>query len=117
MRLCEFDNTADSDARLLSVLNYLQSRARDKGLAATLKTQSLINLVRNAGDDAFSYDALVATHERNPAVKNLIKNFNKDTVLLYSPDAESTFDPTKKVEVNPEQTIDTMAKRALGRRR
>lgn len=65
-------------------------------------------MVRNAGDQSFNYDTLVNAHENDPAVKNLIKNFNQDAADLstdISADGDSGQDS--------ENTVDAMAKRAL----
>lgn len=112
MRLYEFAGEQSTQSRLLSVLNYLRYKYRRSGDAATFNTETIINMMRNAGDQSFDYDALVAAHEASPAVQNLIKNFNQDTVDLSGNGA--TAEP--KIKLDPEQTVDTMAKRALGRR-
>ena len=83
MRLREFagENNSAPESNLVTALELLRHRSQDKSTPATISTQSLINLVLNT-DKTFSYDALVDANENNPAVKNLIKSFNKDQVIL-----------------------------------
>ena len=82
MRLREFaGDSATSESNLVTALELLRHRSADKASPATISTKSLINLVLNT-DKTFSYDALVDANENNPAVKNLIKSFNKDQVIL-----------------------------------
>ena len=83
MRLREFagENNGAPESNLVTALELLRHRSQDKSAPATISTQSLINLVLNT-DKTFSYDALVDANENNPAVKNLIKSFNKDQVIL-----------------------------------
>lgn len=120
--LREFEDVAaDSNASLVTVLNFLKSRADNKGLVAKIKTQSLINLVKNTGVP-FDYNALVAANESNEAVKNLIKSFNKIDCTLQSdtPDDEVTnAEPSGAPHSNtsnPADTVDSMAHSAMNNR-
>ena len=83
MRLREFagENNSAPESNLVTALELLRHRSEDKSIPASISTKSLINLVLNT-DKTFSYDALVDANENNPAVKNLIKSFNKDQVIL-----------------------------------
>ena len=123
MRLNEFVHgpTNTPESNLLTALELLRNRYKDRGENPKISTQSLINMVLNT-DKTFDYDALVAANENNPAVKNLIKSFNTDYVTLRSADDMATDDttttnppegdPTK----NPVDTVDAMAKRAAKKR-
>lgn len=73
-------------------------------------------------DKTFDYDALVAASENNPAVKNLIKSYNKDTVELR-PDSELGSEETTTIPPeegdptqNPVDTVSDMATRAAKKR-
>ena len=66
-------------------------------------------------DKNFDYDALVAANENNPALKNLIKSFNKDYVELRSADdQEDETSTTTNTDARqaPVDTVSKMAKRA-----
>ena len=119
MRLCEFANDKNSpESNLVTALELLRHRSQDKSTPATISTKSLINLVLNT-DKTFSYDALVDANENNPAVKNLIKSFNKDQVILApltGEDEDSTTTNTDGATQNtfqaPVDDVSSMAKRA-----
>ena len=121
MRLREFasDDSAP-EANLVTALELLRHRSADKSAPATISTQSLINLVLNT-DRTFSYDALVNANKNNPAVKNLIKSFNQDQVVLApvtgnDNEDDSTTTNTDGVDQNtfraPVDDVTSMAKRA-----
>lgn len=119
MRLCEFANdNSTPETNLVTALELLRHRSKDKSVPATISTQSLINLVLNT-DRTFNYDALVSANETNPAVKNLIKSFNKDQVTLApinTGDDDSTTTNTGDIPPNtfqaPVDDVSSMAKRA-----
>ena len=122
MRLSEFTNEAQQSApegNLVTALELLRNRYKGTGETAKIRTQSLINLVLNT-DKNFNYDALVAANENNPAVKNLIKSFNKNEVILNPADAEDSATTTNPPEgdatTSPVDTVDSMAKRAAKER-
>jgi hypothetical protein len=124
MRINEFihspKNTPESN--LTTALELLRHRySDDDQTPIKIKTQSVINLVLNT-DKTFDYDALVSANENNPAVKNLIKSFNKDYVELR-PSGEEAIDDlttTNPEEADPTKapvdTVDDMAKRAAKKR-
>jgi hypothetical protein len=121
MRLREFAHgpTTTPESNLVTALELLRHRSADKSAPATISTQSLINLVLNT-DRTFSYDALVDANENNPAVKNLIKSFNQDQVILApvtgNDDSDATTTNTGDVDQNtfqaPVDDVTSMAKRA-----
>jgi hypothetical protein len=119
VRLNEFihspKNTPESN--LTTALELIRNRYKDKQQPPKISTQSLINLVLNT-DKTFDYDALVAANENNPALKNLIKSYNKDYVELMpagdedDTDATTTNTPTGDATTTPVDTVSNMAKRA-----
>ena len=121
MRIDEFTHgpTNTPESNLLTALELIQHRYKDKDKdkVPNVSTQSLINLVRNT-DRTFDYDALAQANENNPAVKNLIKSFNRDIVELnpVAPAADAA-DPTTTnigdaTTDAPVDTVSKMAKRA-----
>ena len=117
MRLNEFTHgpTNTPESNLTTALELIQHRYKDKEQSPKVSTQSIINLVRNT-DRTFDYEALVQANENNPAVKNLIKTFNKDYVELNTVNDGEDEAPTTNVgdEVTqaPVDTVANMAKRA-----
>lgn len=110
-------NTPESN--LVTALELIRNRYKDTEKAPTISTQSLINLVLNT-DKTFDYDALVQAAEENPAVKNLIKSFNKDQVTLRHDEPEDVTTTIPPDEGDPTQepvdTVSDMAKRAGNKR-
>lgn len=122
MKINEFTHgpTNTPESNLLTALELIQHRYKDKEKLPKVSTQSLINLVRNT-DRTFDYDALAQANETNPAVKNLVKSFNKDTVELNpvqpaADDAETTTNVGDETTDAPVDTVANMAKRAAKNR-
>jgi hypothetical protein len=118
VRLNEFTHgpTNTPESNLLTALELIQHRYKDKEKQPNVSTQSLINLVRNT-DRTFDYEALAQANETNPAVKNLIKSFNKDYVELnqiqpVEDDTETTTNVGDATTDAPVDTVSNMAKRA-----
>ena len=119
MRLNEFTHgpTNTPESNLTTALELIRNRYKDIPTSPKISTQSLINLVLNT-DRTFDYDALVNAVETNPAVKNLIKNYNTDYVELRSADessedeATTTVTPDGETTQSPVDTVSNMAKRA-----
>ena len=118
MRLNEFTHgpTNTPESNLLTALELIQHRYKDKEQAPKISTQSVINLVRNT-DRTFDYEALAQANETNPAIKNLIKSFNKDTVELNpvqpaEDEVETTTNIGDETTDAPVDTVSNMAKRA-----
>jgi len=110
---------SSENANLLQILLYLKERSEDDAESATLRTNSVIQLVRNAGQSMFDYRALTQAFEKDEAVKNLIKSFNKDEITLKSDmdvDDESFEDDEEGSNMSPEDTVQSMAKRATNQR-
>lgn len=101
----------------MTALELIRNRYKDRDKLPKISTQSLINLVLNT-DRTFDYDALVQSAEENPAVKNLIKSYNKDTVELRpagelgNDEGTTTITPDNEVTDAPVDTVSDMAVRA-----
>ena len=119
MRLDEFQHSPKNtpESNLTTALGLIRHRYKDKKQPPKISTQSLINLVLNT-DKTFDYDALVAANENNPALKNLIKSYNKDYIELLpagedaDTDATTTNTPDGEATQAPVDTVSNMAKRA-----
>jgi hypothetical protein len=121
MRLREFSSQENGSqyANLVSVLMFLKTSAQERGLSPKISTQSLINLVKNSGQPVFEFDDLLAAIEADPAVKELVKNANRDEVVIraeHDQDVSTDSDSESSSIKNPEQTVKAMAKKALNRR-
>ena len=73
-------------------------------------------------DKTFDYDALVTANENNPALKNLIKSYNKNYIELQpageldDTDATTTNTPAGDATTAPVDTVANMAKKAAKKR-
>jgi hypothetical protein len=106
-------------SNLVSVLNFLKNSADKRGLTPKISTASLINMVKNTGQSEFEYGDLVKANEQDSTVKNLIKSFNKDEVIVSGDNNQTVTnspDSYAGAAQNPEQTVSSMAKKALNRR-
>ena len=123
MRLNEFQHSPKNtpESNLTTALELIRHRYKDKKQPPKISTQSLINLVLNT-DKTFDYDALVAANENNPALKNLIKSYNKDYIELQpagadaDSDATTTNTPSGDATQAPVDTVSNMAKSAAKKR-
>ena len=121
MRLNEFTHgpTNTPESNLTTALELIQHSYKDLEKLPNVSTKSLINLVRNT-DRTFDYEALVTANENNPAVKTLIKSFNKDYVELNPVNTGEEEAPTTNVGDETTQasvdTVSDMAKKAARRR-
>lgn len=119
MRLREIEHSHPNapESNLVTALELIRQRYKDADRPAKINTQSLINLVLNT-DKNFDYQALVQANKDNPAVQNLIKQFDQKEIELKSFDSEAD-DITTNLDVDPEapiDTVDSMAKRAAKHR-
>ena len=67
-------------------------------------------------DKTFDYDALVQANTNNPALKNLIKSYNKDFIELRPAgednDSSATVENPKDTDMDPNAPVDTVANMA-----
>jgi hypothetical protein len=108
-------------ANLLPVLMFLKKRSEDKELSPKLRMDSLIQLVQNAGDNTFTYEAFVQAAESNEAVKALVKDYNENEIILTSSieDAGELKKDSEEEGEDPEdaqRVVQQMAKSARAKR-
>ena len=118
MRLSEFEHSSTNtpESNLLTALELIRNRYSDQDKLPKISTQSLINMVLNT-DKTFNYDSLVAANDTNPAVKNLIKSYNKDYVELRSADQAQDDEGYNTPDVDsPVDVVPNMAKKAAKKR-
>lgn len=118
MKINEFihspKNTPESN--LITALELIRNRYKDKDQPPKISTHSLINLVLNT-DRTFDYDALIDANTNNLAVQNLIKSYNKEYVELWPAgedyDSSATVENPKGVDADPNAPVDTVANMAM----
>lgn len=119
MRYREFVREGDPQmdpSVLLSALELMAHEANDKGMPPVIKVNDLIQIVKQPGT-TFDYNALVNAYKTVPAVKNLIKSFNRDEVVLKDPEGDDEFTTSADVDVDlGTDTVARMAHSALNKR-
>lgn len=110
MRFFEF---ADSDAgvdKFVMILRNFIGRASSKKQPAKLNWASLQRIASDAGFEmGADYETFKAMYDSNPAIQNLVKNFNADGVELNVPGTDKdTETPIKKGETS-QDAVDKMA--------
>lgn len=126
MRFVEFAgdpeqiHTHDSVEAAQSLLTFLRQRYNDQNQVAKFSTHSFIEMMRRTGNEAFNIETFKQIAD-DPALKNQIKTYNDEEIILNpmggednEDDAEIEKPPAPNLE--PEQTVDNMAKRAMSRR-
>jgi hypothetical protein len=120
MRLSEITKKGDPQGDpgvLLTTLELLRQHAHDNGSAPVINTDDLISLANNSGA-MFTYDTLVRAYKTKPAIKELIKSFNRDTITLSGLDGDDDFslDPNSPDIDLGTDTVARMAHKALAKR-
>jgi hypothetical protein len=113
MRAHEFVvESSAADAVLLSVISNLRQQAQSRGEGGRVSTDTVINLVKNTGQEAFDYAGFVEIYQRSSALQNLIDNFNQQYVTLVADqdDSEITSGPT---DSDSEARVGQMAQKAV----
>lgn len=111
---------------LANMLETLRNRADDMNQIPKIRVDSLINMMRHQpGSEMFNIDSLITAFKDKEVIKNLVKNIKPDPTgvkYLYlksmSNDEDYSLDnsDTNTQAIDPETTIDQMAKRALRKR-
>jgi hypothetical protein len=123
MRIDEVSGPA-GDNNLVTILQFLRSRAHNKKLTPVISTQSLINMVKNqGGSEYFTFDNLLKAQEMNPAINELIKNLDRNEVTLNGFGDETDASEVDqenaagdKSTADPQKTVKAMAKSAMANR-
>jgi len=108
---------------LLTVLSFLRNRAHDKNLVPRISTDAVIQMVRNAGQTTFDFNAFNSAYKTNDAVKNAVKEFDKDHIVMlpFGGESDAIDDESEDVEMDSDvrksqKTVQDMAKRARSNR-
>jgi len=103
-------------ATLSNVLMMLRQEYDETG-NNVINTDSIINMVKNAGYANFDYHTFVSA-QNHPTIAKLVKNYNKSTVVL-NVDEKSLDSSEKTVDADPtdsEEIVKKMAKSSLKKR-
>jgi hypothetical protein len=121
MRISEISQRGDPQqgyTALLGALELMRKTASDQGTPPVIPMDDFIRIVKQPGT-TFDYNTLVTAYKNVPAIKNLIKSFNRDQVVLTSADGEEEFTTDgDNVDVDLGlNTVARMAHKALSKRK
>jgi hypothetical protein len=120
MRAKDFLSESDSGdfGKILTAVSLLHNKIVDGELTQQIPTGMVIRYIKNTGITNFSYADLLVANDKEPALKNLIKNINPDTITFTSDTTQNITNPEEYIGAadNPEQTVSNMAKSAMKRR-
>jgi len=75
---------------------------------STISIPKLDKVMQNVGAGQFTYDVFKAAYDSDPKIKNLVKNFDQNTITLK----QSETDDLPATEPEADNTVPDMAKRA-----
>ena len=109
---------SDDFGKIVTAVNLLHNKIVDGELTQQIPTGMVIRYIKNTGITNFSYADLLVANDKEPALKNLIKNINPDTITFTSDTTQNITNPEEYIGAadNPEQTVSNMAKSAMKRR-
>lgn len=127
----EDDVNDEAVVALVGILRALQYEAQDFAIPK-ISVKALVNLVKNSPEaEGFNLDALNSAYKSNELVKNLITNIKDDDngvkyvyIKPLNDELEDELGDENSNSVgdggdtkNPEKTVDSMAKRALKKKK
>lgn len=108
---------ASSDAKISTALMVIFNRLKDGDLKPEVKIKTVVALVKNiTGLETFTDEDLRDARDRDPAIKNVIKNITGESVEFATGEANFDQEDDLGVEDNPEKVVGDMAKSAMKRR-
>lgn len=121
MRLFEIESTSGGYTNFLTLLNFLRQRAHAEGLVGRITFSAMQNMLSNLGTsiDYASFKEYYDDEESYPGLRNVIKNFDQDSITLQPyGDEEDQVNQTNTANSDEPSLnkVDTMAKRALRKR-
>ena len=118
MRFTEFkNNNKEIESALVNTLANLRGEADDRNQSSEISFGALSQIMKNTGHPAFSYDLFKHLYDSGDTLKNIIKDFDTEKVVLKT---------EKDAETDPEMDFDNqgstdkvkqMAKSAMNRRK
>ena len=106
---------AKKDMPAVAALAQIQQRIIKNKMEPRMDIDAVLDQLGNAlRTDSFTADALRDLNDRNPAVKNVVKNIEPDTVTFKTNDADNL--TSANMPDNSQQTVSAMANKAVKRR-
>lgn len=110
MRIFEFADTDVGVDKFVMILRNFIGRASSKKQAAKLNWASLQKIANDSGFEmGADYETFKSMYDSNPAIQNLVRNFNADGIELNVPGTDKdTQTPVKKGET-PADAVEKIA--------
>lgn len=117
MRFFEFGDTDSGVDKFIMILNNEIGNYSRLGVPAKLNWANVAQLAKKSGfemlgDPNRGYETFKAIYDSNPAVQNLVKNFNANGLQLKVPGASDADEPEQDSASDPQDDINTQAARA-----
>ena len=115
MRFFEFQNK-DLESALVNTLMNMKGDADERNQSTEISFDAVTEIMRNTGYPAFSYDLFKQLHDNGKILKNVVKDFDQEKIIIKT---------EKDAETDPEMDFDNqgstdkvkqMAKSAMKRR-
>jgi len=117
MRFTEFkNNNKELESALVNTLTNLRGEADDRNQSSEISFAAVDQIMKNTGYPTFSYDLFKHLHDSGDTLKNVVKDFDQEKIVLKT---------EKDAETDPEMDFDNqgstdkvkqMAKSAMKRR-
>ena len=114
MLLYEFSEDINQEQSLVALIELIKKRYENNVAEPKINTLSFLKLSKNIGVN-LDYGTFAEIFEQSQAIKNLVKNFNKQYIELKSDDAVSSDDSHSgdAEQQNQKDTVSAMAKKAV----
>tara|TARA_B100001057_G_C22181254_1_gene693286 strand:+ start:113 stop:469 length:357 start_codon:yes stop_codon:yes gene_type:complete len=109
------ERQTDSSNKIMSLLVFLKNRAEQTGAKPEISMNALSQMASSIGIQ-LNYNSFDGLMQSNPAFKELVADYNQDSVVLNLQGDETTIASKADLELEPVDKVDTMAKRALKKR-
>ena len=110
MRFFEFADADMGVDKFVMILRNFIGRASSKKQPAKLNWASLQKIAADSGFEmGADYETFKAIYDSNPAIQNLVKNFNADGVELNVPGTDKDTETPVKQGETPQDAVDKIA--------
>jgi len=118
MRFSEFLNNTNNELEsvIVNTLQNLRGDADEQGQTAEISFDALTQIIKNTGYPTFNYNLFKSIHDKGTALKNVVKDFNQEKVVLKT-EKQAEKDPAMDTDnIGSTDTVKQMARSALKKR-
>jgi hypothetical protein len=111
VELVDSNSNLDIESNVLGLLSLVKKRYENVRATPKINTASFLTLAKNVGM-ALDYDGFVDLYNSSGSIKNLIANFNKNTITLNSGSSDTKVDTPDK-QSKDQDIVGKMAAQAV----